>query len=210
MKRLPTGVMTAALLLATACVPPYEPPSANQPHAVIKLRRTYDQAGGTHLREAVDVDEHAALREGTHAAVGRAPRTSSILAHPGPATFLVSSNFFHRETRLVTESYREPHTTYRMQSYNCGSGTSYRTCTRSVSHTEYTTKYRTVTKQVQVSDGSCDSAIRFAPQDQHVYLLQYSYQAPSVCSLACYEQVQGPGGTFKNLPCPAAPEETSD
>jgi hypothetical protein len=199
----------AAVLLATACVPPYEPPTANQPHAVIKVRRTYDQAAGTGLSEAVDIDEHSALRESAHAMVARAPRTDALLAHPVPGTFVVRSSFFHHEMRTVTESYQEPHTTYSMESYSCGTGSSYHSCTRSVSRTEYTTKFRTVTKQVEVSDGSCSRGIRFAPQDRHVYLLQYSYQAPSVCSLSCYEQLQGSDGTFNNLPCPAAPPETA-
>jgi len=208
--RFGTGLLVVGAALGTACVPPYEPPTASQPHAVVKLRRTYDQTAGTHLNESVDIDEHAALREGTHSGVGRAPRTDSILAHPVPGTFVVSSNFFHHETHLVQESYQESHTTYRMESYSCGTGTSYRTCSRSVPHTEYTTKYRTVPKTVEVSDGSCARAIRFAPQDQHVYLLQYTYQAPSACSLSCYEQVQSPGGGFKNLPCPAAPPQAED
>ena len=208
--RLTTGLVAAAAALATACVPPYEPPNANQPHAVIKLRRTYDQTAGTHLSEAVDIDEHSALRESAHAAIGKAPRTDSLLAHPVPGTFVVRTGFFHHEMRTVQESYQESRTTYRTESYSCGTGTSYRTCTRSSPHTEYTTKYRWVTKQVEVSDGSCSRAIRFAPKDQHVYLLQYTYQAPSVCSLSCFEQVQGPGGTFKNLECPAAPPDPDE
>jgi hypothetical protein len=195
----------AVALLATACVPQYEPPTPNQPHAVIKVRRTYDQTAGTSLREAVEIDEHSALREVLDAVVAKAPRTDGLLAHPVPGTFMVRSGFFHEEMRTLTESYEEPHTTYSTESDSCGTVTSYDHCTRTVSHTEYTTKYRTVTQQVEVSDGHCARGIRFAPQDRHVYLLQYSYQAPSVCALSCYEQVQGPDGTFNNLPCPAAP-----
>jgi hypothetical protein len=205
-----TGLVGVVLLLASGCIPPYEPPRADQPHAVIKLRRTYDTTAGTHLSEAVDIDEHYALREGAHSAMGKAPRTDSILAHPVPGKFVVRSNFFHHEMRTVQESYQESRTTYRMESYSCGTASSYRSCTRSVPHTEYTTKYRTVTKQVEVSDGSCARGIRFSPLDQHVYLLQYTYQAPSVCSLSCFEQVQGPDSTFKNGPGPPAPPAEDD
>lgn len=193
---MPMRWPSAGLLVAltSSCVPPYEPPTANQPHAVIKFRRTYDQTAGTRLSEMVDIDEHAALRESTHSSVAKAPRTDSILAHPVPGTFVVRSNFSHQEMRTVQESYQESHTTYRMESYSCGSGTSYRTCTRSAPHTEYRTKYRTVTKSVDVSDGSCSRALRFAPKDHHVYLLQYTYQAPSACQLSCFEQVQAGDG----------------
>lgn len=51
---------------------------------------------------------------------------------------------------------------------------------------------------------------RFFPKADHVYLLQYSYQAPSVCSLSCFEQVRGDGGAFVNKPCPPAPPPEDD
>ena len=197
------------LLGAIGCVQPYEPPTADQPHAVVKLRRTYDTTAGTLLGESVDVDENYVLRETTYARLARAPLTDSFLAHPIPGTFLVQSNFFHRETHMVSESYQEPHTTYSTESYSCGSGfganATYRTCTRSVSHTTYTTRYRTVPRVVDVSDGACARQIRFAPKADHVYLLQYTYQAPGVCRLSCFEQLQGPDGTFQNRLCPKAP-----
>jgi hypothetical protein len=101
-----------------------------------------------------------------------------------------------------------------MESYSCGGGVganaTYRTCSRSVSQTTYETRYRTVPRVVQVSDGSCGRQLRFFPKANHVYLLQYSYQAPGVCRLSCFEQVQGPGGTFQNLLCPKAPPPVDD
>jgi hypothetical protein len=141
--------------------------------------------------------------------IAQAPRTDAILVHPLPSTVVFNSGFSHNESRLVHESYQESHTRYEHESYDCSSGfgsnKSYRTCSRTVPRTHYETKYRSVWKQVQVSDGQCASAIRFSPRDGHVYLLQYTYHAQSVCSLSCFEQVaQEPTG-FKNLPCPAAP-----
>jgi hypothetical protein len=133
------------------------------------------------------------------------------LAHPTPQTFEVRSEFFHTETRQVHESYQEPHTYYESESYDCSSGfgtnKSYRTCTRSVSRTRYETRWRWVTRAVQVTDGSCASALRFAPQNQHVYLLQYTYSAPGVCALTCFEQIGAADGSFRNQGCPAAPPE---
>lgn len=197
------------LFVAAGCVPPYKPPTADQPHAIVKMRRSYETIAGTNLTEAVDVDEHAALRATSASRIAAAPRTDSILAHPLPGTFELRGGFWHTETQLVHESYQEPRTTYDMESYDCSSGfgsnKSYRTCTRMVSHTHYETKYRDVWKQVEVSDGQCRGAVRFWPKDGHVYLLQYTYHAQSVCSLSCFEQVQAEAGTFRNLPCPAAP-----
>lgn len=199
------------LLGAVACVPPYKPPTADQPHAVVKLRRSYDTTAGATLTEAVEIDEHSALRDSVATRIVQGARTDAILVHPVPSTFVVGSLFFHMETRLVHESYQVSHTEYRYESYDCSSGfgsnRSYRSCSRSVPHTVYETKYRDVWRQVQVTDAACDAGYRFSPRDQRVYLLQYTYHARSVCSLSCFEQVPEEGGTFKNLPCPAAPPE---
>jgi len=199
------AIVTVASL--TACMPPYRPPSADQPHAVLKLRRSYDQVAGAALSESVDVDEHDALRTSTYANVASAARTDSILVHPVPATFSFSSDFFHTEQQMVHESYQEAHTTYVTETYGCTSGfgtnQTYSTCTRTVPHTSYETKYRDVLRTVQVSDGSCSVALRFAPQDGHIYLLQYTYHRASICDLSCFEQIPGEGGTFQNRPCPA-------
>lgn len=206
-----TWLSGAAALALVGCVPPYKPPTADQPHAMIKLRRSYEAVAGASLTEAVDIDEHYALRDTVAASVASSPRIDALLAHPVPQTFEVRSEFFHTESRQVHESYQEPHTYYETESYDCSSGfgtnKSFRTCTRSVSRTRYETKWRWVTKMVHVTDGACSSALRFAPQNQGVYLMQYTYSAPSVCSLACYEQIAAPDGSFRNQGCPAAPPE---
>jgi hypothetical protein len=202
------------LLTAAACMPPYEPPTAAQPHAVIKLRRTYETTAGTHLTEAAEVDEHYVLKDTSSSRIAQAPLTDSFLAHPIAGTFSVHSNFHHQEMQMVHESYQVSHTDYRMESYDCSSGfgtnKSYRTCSRTVPHTVYETKYRNVMKSVEVSDGACGRYIRFLPKADHVYLLQYTYQAPSACDLSCFEQLRGADGGFKNMPCPAAPPAEDD
>ena len=206
-----SALVPVAMLTCVACVPTYKPPTADQPHAIAKLRRSYDTKAGTHLREVVDIEEHRALADTSAVSLLNGPRMDSLLVHPVPSTFTASSGFFHQEQQLVRESYQEPHTEYRTESYDCSSGfgsnRTYRTCTRQASHTRYETKWRTVWKTVEVSDGSCEATLRFAPQDRHVYLFQYTYHDQSVCTLSCFEQVAEPGGTFKNLPCPAAPPQ---
>lgn len=203
----PRLLVLAAAVGAAGCVPTYRPPRMDQPHALIKLRRAYESVAGVRLAERVLVDGHSALAKGEIAQVARTARTDAFLAHPIPSNFEVSSNFFHYEIRTVQESYQVPHTSYSMESYSCGFGTSVHTCTRSVSHTTYTTSYRMVTRQVEVSDGACGRELRFAPQDGKSYLLQYTYHAPDVCSLSCFEQVPRGAGEFENRACPAAPPE---
>jgi hypothetical protein len=203
--------LVGLLLFCASCVPAYKPPTAAEPHALLKLRRSYDTTAGMVVQESVQIDAHSALGKREASVVAQAPRTDAILVHPLPSTVVFNSGFFHNESRLVHESYQVSHTTYDHQSYDCSSGfgtnKSYRTCSRTVPRTHYETKYRSVVRQVQVSDGQCASSIRFSPRDGHVYLLQYTYHAQSVCSLSCFEQVaQEPTG-FKNLPCPAAPPE---
>jgi hypothetical protein len=196
-------------LLAVACVPPYKPPTLDQPHAVLKLRRSYDTIAGSTLEEAVDIEEHRALRQSAPSRMAQSARMDALLIHPVPSTVDVNAHFFHIETHLVHESYQVSHTTYDYETYDCSSGfgatRSFRTCSRTVPHTHYETRYRDVWRQVPVTDGVCGSSFRLAPRDGHVYLMQYTYHDQSVCSLSCYEQVPEEGGTFKNLPCVAAP-----
>ena len=44
----------------------------------------------------------------------------------------------------------------------------------------------------------------------HVYLLQYSYTGPEICSLLCLEQTQRAGGQFDTKPCTVPPYAESD
>jgi hypothetical protein len=101
----------------------------------------------------------------------------------------------------VQESYtvQIPYST--SESYGCGTGTSYRTCTRSVTRYRSETRYRTVTRSVRVTDGECTSARTLAPGNQSVYLLEFNFQAPGVCRLSCFEQFSQPDGSFENLAC---------
>lgn len=196
-------------LLAVACVPPYKPPRLDQPHALLKLRRSYDTIAGSTLEEAVEIDEHRALQQSAASRLAQPARTDALLVHPVPSTVEVYARFLHLETQLVHESYQVSHTTYDYESYDCSSGFGAthvsRTCSRTVPHTHYETRYRDVWRQVPVTDGACSSSFRWAPRDGRVYLMQYTYHDQSVCSLSCYEQIPEEGGSFKNVPCVAAP-----
>jgi hypothetical protein len=195
-------------------VPQYQPPRSDEPHAIVKVRRTYDGVAGASLREVVDIDEHRAYDEVSPSRLGAQARTDSVLVHPVAATAKVAAAFFHMEARQVQETYTQQVPEYGTETYDCGSGFGtnrvYRTCTRPVTRYRSETKTRWVTKNVEVGDGSCEGSIRFAPRNGAVYLLQYTYQENRVCGLSCYEQIPTGGETFANRPCPAPPVAASN
>jgi hypothetical protein len=196
----------ATISALPACVPPYRPPTASEPHALVKVRRSYESVKGMQLREVVDVAEHRALAQGTETALLTGARIDSLLVHPVRARLRIASAFFHTEVRRVHESYYDRTSHLETEHYDCGSGygihKTYRTCTRLVTRYKSELKYRWVTKAVEVSDGSCETALRFAPAEGHVYLVQYTYRDNTSCSASCMEQTPVGDGTFRNSPCP--------
>jgi hypothetical protein len=144
------------------------------------------------------------------AGLAAAARIDTVLVHPAPATFLMAGRFFHHQYQLVDETYYEQEMYQDSETYNCGSGTgssSYRTCTRQVTRYRSVPRHRQVTKLVEVTDAECEAQRRISPAPDKVYLLQYSFQEHSACSLSCFEQVPNSDGSFQNLPCPATPPE---
>jgi len=207
-----TALLAPLALLSTAavgCATPYMPPTMNQPHAILKLRRTYQTSGGTHMREGLTIEEHPAFAAAAERDAAGAPRTDAILVHPTPAEVRVAAAFFHTEIRTVQESYsvQVPYTS--TESYSCGSGTSYQTCSRTVTHYRSETRYRMVTKPVEVSDGSCATALWVSPIINGSYIIEYEYAQDQLCRLACFDQVAGAEpGTFENRACvPPTPAE---
>lgn len=206
----PLAYLVVILLATLSCAhlirPNYDAPSANEPHAVIKIRRVYETQVGTTLSESFLIDNKNALSTSRESSSASTPETDGLLVHPKAAAFVFSSSFTHTETRMVTESYTENTTEYVTESYNCGgfgSNSSYRTCTRSVPKTHSTTKFRTVPRVVSVTDGSCGKSLFFTPQRNKTYLLQFTYQENKLCSLSCFLQKPGDEeSTFENTPCP--------
>jgi hypothetical protein len=201
-----------AVCSATACVRAYKPPSASDPHAVLKFRRVYETTAGTNLDERCTINGNEALSTHVASDIARAPRADAILVHPMPARVALEGAFSHLELRTVTELYMEqvPYST--TESYSCGSGTSYQMCSRMVTRTRSEIRYRTVTKNVPVTDGSCSQAVLLAPAIDHVYLLDFTYRGAGVCSATCLEQVGlAPDGSFTTQPCPPpTPEQLQD
>ena len=197
------------LSLLAACIPEYHPPTLAEPHAILKIRRTYDTNPGSTLRELLLVDDHSVVRSQVPAALATEARIDSSLVFPVPATFVMSNTFFHQELRTVEETYYDQETYSDTESYDCSSGfgTSavHRTCYRPVTHYHSVRRTRWVNKLVDVIDAQCEASRRFAPAVNHVYLLQYSFQEHAACSLSCFEQAPNSDGTFTSSKCPAAP-----
>ena len=198
-------LLAVPILVAAGCVPAYRPPTEAQPHAVLKFRRVYPQVFGTGLTEGLMLGEYRAVSARDASDMARAPRVDALLVHPVPTTATADSTFFHTESRLVTETYTEqvPYTT--TETYNCGSGTSYRTCTRMVTRYRSETKTRQVWKTVEVVDAACRTQIAIDPRDGDVLLLEYDFAGASACRLSCIQQRVNPDGTFDNAPCRVPP-----
>jgi hypothetical protein len=183
----------------------YAPPTADQPHAILKVRRTYEQVSGASLRERILIDEYRGFDHASTAVEGAQAHTDALLIHPVPVRLGVASGFFHLENHMVSETYYVQESYMTTESYSCGSGTSYRSCTRSTTAYRSVPKTRMVMRMVEVSDGACRRALRLAPTVGGVYLLQYTYQQSGVCSLSCFEQVATDPGQVQQRPCPKAP-----
>lgn len=187
---------------ALGCALPYKPPTRDQPHAVLKLRRTYQISGGTHMREGLSIDGHDAFGAQDARSAASTVRTDAILVHPRTAEMRVAAGFFHTEMRPVQESYtvQIPYSTF--ESYNCGTSGSYQMCSRTVTRYRSETRYRTVIRAVEVSDGSCATAAWLSPALNGSYLLEYEYAHDGLCRLACFEQVPGATpGQFDSRRC---------
>ncbi len=187
---------------ALGCAVPYKPPTRDQPHAVLKLRRTYQTSGGTHMREGLSIDGHEAFGAQDARTAAGAVRSDAILVHPTTAEMRVAAGFFHTEMRTVQESYtvQIPYSTY--ESYSCGTGRSYQMCSRTVTRYRSETRYRTVVRAVEVSDGSCATSTWLSPALNGTYLLEYEYVHDALCRLACFEQVPtATPGKFENRRC---------
>ena len=193
--------MLLALALAS-CIPPYVPPTADQPHATLKVRRVYERPSGERLDEVCLVNGHHALKQRSAIAMTQAPRTDAFLAYPKPSEVEVRARFFHNEMRSVTETYSVQEPYIATESYPCGTGTSYRSCTRTVTRYRSVMKTRTVMKNVEVTDGACKRSVYLAPAVDHAYLIDFTYHDNGACAAICLEQTPGLDGSFTNQACP--------
>lgn len=202
--RLQNSLILPAALSVAGCMPQYKPPTANDPHAVLKLRRTYDRISGPLLSERLILEDTVAFESNETSRLASSAKTDAILVHPRPTTLAAHSKFYHQETRRVQQTYYDTESYSDTESYNCGTGTQYQTCTRNVTRQRSVPRTRWVDEVVQVSDGACSRSLSLAPVAGHVYLIQYTYQDQGACTLVCYEQRATPEGGVSQAPCPVA------
>lgn len=196
-------LVLVALAMTSSCVRRYRPPSATEPHAVVKLRRVYETHAGTGLHERVLIGKEKGFERQSPAEETTAPANDAILVHPTPETFRVESSFGHTESRQVQEQYFDQEPYQDTEQYDCGTYKSPRRCSRSVTKYRSRMKWRTVTKMVEVNDGACAQSVSVAPEAGHAYLLQFTYHGPNQCHLTCFEQVST-GAAINQRPCRAA------
>ena len=191
---------------ACGCIPvhTYQPPRPDEPKAIVKLRRVYETRGGDMLEEQVTVGDEVALQQTVSVSVAAAPRHDAIYVRSQPAAIGLDASFSHMETYTESESYQEQVPGTKTETYDCGTFDAPSTCTRTVDDSHFETRWRTVERSVQVSDGACKAGITFRPSADHVYLLDFTFRGDHACTIACYEQVRGDDGGFRNVPCVVA------
>ena len=200
----PVGCAVVVLLtiIVNACTQAYRPPTVDEPHALVKLRRTYEKAVGSRLTETAAIEGQLVLHTSAESRTASTPRTDALLVHPLPAPFVFAAKFTHWELRSELETRYEQETYWVEESYECGSYDHPRSCTRSAMRFRSVPKQQQVTNSVEVADGECSRALQLAPSRDHVYLLQFTYQDSGACALSCYEQVATGDTGVEQRPCP--------
>lgn len=170
-------LVSALCVFAVGCMAPYQPPTAAEPHAIVKVRRSYALPLGATLTERVIIDDTLAFRLIRMAGLAREPRTDGLLVHPRISKVRVEATFSHQEMRMVP------------QTFSCGSYQSPRTCSRMMSQT------------VTVIDSHCRQEMGVRLEQGRTYLFELGSLDPNQCVLRCYLQNPGEGGTFRNERC---------
>ncbi len=179
-------------LTVTGCVRRYVEPGIDQPHALVKIRTVHHARSGPQLDLAVRISS-----EGTEYGI-EMPADDSlriVRVRPLPAGYRVVSSFFHEVMEMRT--------VYESEQYQCGTTTS-GSGTSTYTNPQYCTRQvpRQRMQSVRYSDGECEAtAFQVEPLDGAVYLVQYDYFGPGVCSMSCMRQLDTGGGTFQLLPC---------
>jgi hypothetical protein len=171
------------------CIPQYQPPTLNEPHAVVKVRLAYHGWPGPQVDQVTLVDGHAIQDLPSPPQGGEGVITRAVRVRPGATDWSIKTAFFHTNMVTRTESYTTT------QSYPCGRSM----CSRSTPHT------RTVTQTVRVNDAVCETGMRQSTSVGATYILQYDFFAHERCQLHCFEQVPQADGSLGNLPCREAP-----
>lgn len=197
-------LLLLGLILQSCAAFQYSEPKENEPSAVLKFRRSYRSSAGEYLEEQLRIDGYAAYQKTWPRDAGDRPFSSSIRIDPKVHDIMLDVNFHHYETRMVTENYvdRTPYSA--SETYSCPSygskGTTYNTCTRTVTKYRETTKTRTVAKTFKIVDASCQDQIKLHPVDGRTYVFTLDFKAGNDCDFSCQLLDESNGG-MELLPC---------
>jgi hypothetical protein len=195
-------VIVGLACVAVSCVPAYKPPTADEPHAILKLRRTYEKSAGTQLTEVVKIGDNVAYQAVTDSRLAESPKTDALLIHPVAIDLVFEMQFSHQYTHMVQEHYSQQVPYQTTESYNCGTPPRYQTCTRPATRYRYEQKTRWVNRTETKIDGRCESALHLNPKQGSSYLMQFTYQDHAACSLSCFEQIAAADGSMQQTACP--------
>lgn len=188
--------LVAFAVLGTGCVPRFEQPKLDEPHAVVKVRIAYHSNPKTTLRESVQLNEFAVevAPKGGRGSV-ETPLTAAIRVRPEPAHWQIGSTFSHDVSRTVRKS-RQVGEQYSCGTQTIGTSTSTRYCTR------YRTEWYNETVTDTIVDARCAASAKHNPIVGATYLLQYDFYEHDRCTVQCYEQKPTPDGGFALSRCP--------
>lgn len=190
------------LLTASGCAHGYSPPRTDEPHARVKVRRSYGEEPAPFLSELVEVNGHE-VHAGRGIPVGTASDVE-LRVHPGATTVRIVGEFYRTETRMVRESYTEYENRYHQrEQHNCG-GPGSIMCTSEGVGQRPVTKYREVAREVDVPVANCDRDLQFEPEAGGAYLLEYHFAAAEQCAVRCFQRSPADDGTFRMTPCGGA------
>ena len=81
----------------------YRPPTPDEPHAILKVRRTYEQTAGADLSEELTLDGYPAFSTTVGAGAAATARSDAILVHPAPVDLGFRASFSHQESRQTVD-----------------------------------------------------------------------------------------------------------
>jgi hypothetical protein len=198
------SIIMVILGLSAGCIPEYRAPTFDQPHATLKLSRAYARSMGRFLSESLVVDGGRAYAVTVPSSVAAAPRTDTLLVHPGAARVVVTSVFFHEESQAEDETKWVDVPYEDVEIYDCGTFDNPQSCTRMVTKSRSELRHETVYGTVQVPDAACHREITFAPAANDVYLVKFEFVESGTCRLSCFQRLKQADGTLALRPCPPA------
>lgn len=170
--------LLALLTGCYGCMAQYKPPTVEQPHAIVKFRRTYESTAGAKLNELIAVNGGWVARKETPTRDVGDAHIDAALIHPGDSLVKLEASFSHVEMQSHS------------QTYSCGNST----CSR------------TVRTAVTVVDGVCRKKLGVRLQAHEQYLVQLTYQDGRNCSASCVVQEKVSETSFNHRPCTRLPE----